>query len=256
MLKKLVIGISLICSGCTTLDVVEDRPTPDFVVKFEKAEFNNSPILLREFQAANKLLLVAVTNKEQAQKASKDLKSIINTFDDEKNIYVAYRLTNLPSEYRIVEIFDASDSDIPKLLSSLKEGSIDQYGRWFSESEMQRFESTVYSKSVKLSGYLSVQAQLAELLQNFGWTLLDFGVFMTSEHTPHFPKDLMLEVTTLEPMKATEKEVKSIIKAWSDSYPNLTEQYQFSVDVATQTVSYEKKKTILDKARLTIDEIF
>ncbi|KZN63386.1 hypothetical protein [Pseudoalteromonas luteoviolacea] len=256
MLKKLVIGISLICAGCTTLDVVVDRPNPDFVVKFEKEKFNNSHILLREFQASNKLLLVAVTNKEQAHKASKDLKSIIDTFDNEKNIYVAYRQTNLPSEYRVVEIFDTSDKDVPELLGALKQGSIDEYGRWFSESEMQRFESTVYSKSVQLSGYLSVQAQLADLLQNFGWTLLDQGAFMTSEHAPYFPKKLMLEITTLEPMKATRSEAEAITKAWSDSYQNLTDQYQFFFDVATQTVSYVKKETILEKARFTIDEIF
>ena len=207
-MRKVTLGACFLLSACTTVPEL-DRPNPDYVVKFDSLAFNNAPTLISEFQASNKLLLVAVTNKEQAQKASKDLQSVINAFDDDKDIYVAYRLTNLPSEFRLVEVFDASDSDIPKLVNDLRHKSVDEFGRFFSESEMRRFEADVYNKSIALTSYTTLQSQLAALLKSFGWTLLDFGAFQNSNFITYLPVDVELTATTLEPM-ATKDEVSEV----------------------------------------------
>ena len=245
----------LILSGCNSTPLI-DRPNPDFVVKFDDdKKFNNSPFLQKEFEAANKVLLVGVSDKYSAKKTSEDLLSIVDTFDDNKDVYIAYRITNLPTETRIVEIFDASHHKIPVLLANLSSGSLDQYGRFFSETEMRRFESALYSKSVTLTDYFSVQGQLADLLKNFGWILLDSGQFMDSDNAKYLPKNIELNVTTLEPMKATKVEIRQLIKAWSSHYNNLFNGYQFSIDIATQTVTYEKIPTLSDQAKELINAV-
>lgn len=255
MLRTISLTFAGLLTACTSVSEF-DRPNPDFVVTFDDSAFNNAPTLIKEFEASHRLLLVAVSDKESAHKASADLKSVIEPFEHTKDIYVAYRITNLPTEIRAVEIFDASDSNVPVLLANLKSGSIDQYGRWFSESEMRRFESELYSKSVTLTEYFTLQSQLAALLQNFGWTLLDFGAFLSPEHAPYFPKNLKLEVTTLEPMKATKKEVESLIHSWAANYSGLNDNYDFEIDIATQTVSYKKKSTYVEQVQEQLDELF
>ncbi|MBB1334006.1 hypothetical protein [Pseudoalteromonas sp. SR41-6] len=255
MLRPISFALLGLLTACTSVETL-DRPNPDYVVTFNDMSFNNSPTLIKEFEASQRLLLVGVSDKNSAHKASEDLKSVIATFDEDKDLYVAYRITNMPTETRVVEIFDASDIYVPSLLANLKTGSIDQYGRWFSESEMRRFESEIYSKSISLSDYFTLQSQLAALLQNFGWSLLDFGAFVSTEHTPYFPKNIKFEATTLEPMKATKSEVGSLIRSWSSNYKDLYENYLFEIDIATQTVSYEKKKTNIETLKEQIDELF
>lgn len=253
-MRKALALFSVFLSGCMSTSPY-DRPNPDFVVIFNDKQFNNAPTLNNEFKAANKLLLVGVSNQHSAKQTSKDLKSVVDVFDDDKDVYIAYRITNLPTENRVVEIFDASHHQVPVLLSNLKQGSLDQYGRWFSESEMRRFESTLFNKSVTLTDYFSVQGQLADLLKNFGWTLLDSGQFMTSDNSAFFPKNIELNVTTLEPMKASRTEVSELIKAWSSHYKGLFIDYQFSIDIASQTVSYEKKPTLTQQTKELIDAV-
>ena len=57
-------------------------------------------------------------------------------------------------------------------------------------------------------------------------------------------------------MKATKKEVESLIHSWAANYSGLNDNYDFEIDIATQTVSYKKKSTYVEQVQEQLDELF
>lgn len=238
MKKNLLMIFLLFLTACKSTE----RPIPDVVVNFSGMPFNNSPLLMKEFEASRRLLLVAVSKKDSVVQSSKDLESLLGHFADKQDVFLAYRVTNLVGENRNIEIYDVSDTDVPKVLSNINKYSLVNFGHWFGESEFKSFSSSFFNKNITVANHKSVVSQLEDLIGSVGWTLDVSDDFLKFDGTDYDVVNMDFKVILAGIDFASYSDVKDILEAWSTFYEDVNTNYDFDIDVGSGVVSYSRVK--------------
>ena len=241
-MKRLVVLLLVLLSGCQSTQENDSRPSPDIVVEFKEGfpHFNNSEPVKKAVKEASAVLLVAVANKERAAISSKRVFSVADALSS-KRVFTAYRFSNLKSDIEYVEVYGLNDKrSVPKVLAQLKQHGVGELNnRIYSETEFRRFVGEVDEREFALSGFVTLPEQLAGLLNELGWKLKDGGAFMAQSGAVLPAKNIKLSVVTVDKRLATLNEIKSVVEYWKSLYPQL-DNYSFQFDARKSLVIYQR----------------
>ena len=235
----LIIGMLLAGCQSTVPEPIEHKREPNAVIQFgaNHSYFNNTEGLKKVVAGKPALIVVNATDNTVGVAKSR-AERIVKIMETHGDLYAAYRYTVHPEDADLAEVFVLDENEsLQSLLAVVNGQSLDRtLGKYFSEDKVRLLERDISRGRYTVSATETLNEQLSKLVSHFGWSLSSYPDFRGEDGAFIKPLSFEFEFVAGDEEQLTSEEIKHILRAWFEIYPQIKHSYKIAVDSVNKGV--------------------